>query len=247
MLKGIYKAASAMVPRLKQQEITANNIANASTPGFKKDSIFLKELDSATREIAPRKSDWQTPMIDQVYTDYGQGSFDRTNDMLNIAIEGNGFLVLEPPEGEGESMIYTRNGSLSVNEEGFLVNSEGLRVMGDGGPIDVGTRDVTISESGEISIEAGIVGQLQVVDFEDKSALVKVGNSGFTVDETVEPIPVEDASIRQGFLERANINVIKEMVGMIMALRHFEAGSRAIQSQEESLQVLLNQVGRTQM
>jgi flagellar basal-body rod protein FlgG len=247
MLKGIYKAASAMVPRLKQQEITANNIANASTPGYKKDSIFLKELDSAAREIAPRKSVWQTPMIDQVYTDYGQGSFDKTGDMLNVAIEGNGFFVLEPPEGEGEDMIYTRNGSFSINEEGYLVNTEGLRVMGDGGPIDVGTRDVTIAESGEISIEAGIVGRLQVVDFEDKSALIKVGNSGFTIDETVEPVPVEDASLRQGFLERANINVIKEMVGMIMALRHFEAGSRAIQSQEESLRVLLNQVGRTQM
>jgi len=247
MLRGIYKAASAMVPRLKQQEITANNIANASTPGYKKDSVFLKELDSATKAFIPRKSDWQTPMIDQIYTDYGQGSFDRTNDMLNVAIEGDGFFVLEPPEGEGEGMIYTRNGSFSVNDEGYLANSEGLRVMGDGGPIDVGSGEITISESGEVSIEAGTVGRLQVVDFADKSALVKVGNSGFTVDETVEPTAAENISIRQGFLERANINVIKEMVGMIMALRHFEAGSRAIQSQEESLEVLLNQVGRTQM
>ncbi len=247
MLKGIYKAASAMVPRLKQQEVTANNIANASTPGYKKDSVFFKELDTATRDIMLRESGWQTPMIDQVYTDYGQGSFDRTNDMLHVAIEGDGFFVLEPPEGEGEGLIYTRNGSFSVNEKGFLVNTEGLRVMGDGGPIDIGTGEVNITESGEISIEAGVVGRLRIVDFEDKSALVKVGHSGFTVDETVEPIPVENISIRQGFLERANINIIKEMVGMIMALRQFEAGSRAIQSQEESLRVLFSQVGRTQM
>lgn len=247
MLRGIYKAASAMIPRLKQQEITANNIANASTPGFKRDAVFLKELDEVARSMAPRKSKWQTPMIDQVYTDYGQGSFERTNDMLHLAIEGEGFFVLQPPEGEGEGMIYTRNGSFSVNEEGFLVSSEGLRVLGDGGPIEVGTGQVAVSESGEVSVEAGTVGRLQVVDFPEKEALVKVGNSGFTVDETVEAVAAENVSIRQGFLERANINVIKEMVGMIMALRHFEAGSRAIQSQEESLRVLLNQVGRTQM
>ena len=245
MLKGIYKAASAMIPRLKQQEITANNIANASTPGFKKDGVFLKELDAATRANLPRKSDWQTPMIDQIYTDYSQGSFDRTDDVLDLAIEGQGFFVLETPEGEGA--VYTRNGDFSVSDEGFLVTNEGLRVLGDGGPIEVGSGTVAVSETGEVSVEEGVVGRLQLVDFPDKSLLVKAGNSGFTVDDTVAPAPAAGASIRQGFLERSNINVIKEMVGMIVTLRYFEAGSKAIQAQDESLGVLFNQVGKTKI
>jgi len=209
--------------------------------------VFMHELDAATKAIMPRQSDWQTPMIDQVYTDYGQGSFERTDDLLNLAIEGPGFFVLEPPEGEAQGMIYTRNGAFSINEEGYLVNSDGLRVMGDGGPIEVGAGSVSIAETGEVSVDAGTVGQLQIVDFPDKSALVKVGNSGFTADENVETVPADGASVRQGFLEKSNINVIKEMVGMIIALRQFETGSRMIQSQDESLSTLLNEVAKTRM
>ncbi len=234
-----------MIPRMKQQEIRANNIANASTPGFKKDSVFLKELDAVQRSTMPTRSDWQTPMIDQVYTDYTQGSFSRTANSLDMAIEGNGFFVLESPEGEMQQ--YTRNGNFAVSTEGFLVNNEGLRVLGDGGPIEVGNGTVDISESGEVLVDGSAVGRVQIVDFPDKSALAKVGSSGFMVDESVESEPAAAFSIRQGYLEQANINVIKEMVGMIIALRHFESGAKALQSQDESLTTLFNQVGRTRL
>jgi len=243
MLKGLYKAASGMIPRIKQQEVTANNIANAATPGYKKDSLFLKQLNSVQKEMAPKRSEWQTPMIDQVYTDYTQGAFQRTDNVLDVAIEGQGFFVLESTEGE--SFQYTRNGNFSVNTEGYLVNNEGYRVMGEGGPIEVGSGTVDINESGEILVDGGSVGRLRVVEFPDKSAMVKIGSSGFVVDENVEEQFAQDFSVRQGFLEKANINVIKEMVGMIIALRNFEAGSKAIQSQDESLNALFNQVGRT--
>jgi len=245
MLKGIYKAASGMIPRMKQQEITANNIANAATPGFKKDSVFLKELNSAQKATLPRKSDWQTPMIDQIYTDYTQGAFEQTGNIYDMAIDGSGFFVLQSPEGD--SSQYTRNGSFAADIDGYLTNSEGLRVLGDGGPIEIGSGNLDINESGEVYVDGDLVGRLQVVNFPDKSAMVKVGSSGFVVDETVESEPADEYSIRQGFVESANINVIKEMVGMIIALRHFESGSKAIQSQDESLSTLFNQVGKTRL
>jgi flagellar basal-body rod protein FlgF len=243
MLKGIYKAASGMVPRLKMQEITANNIANASTPGFKKDSVFMKELDSATRSRLPRKSDWETPMLDQIYTDYSQGGFDRTDNIYDLALEGDGFFVVQSPQGDTRQ--YTRNGHFSADPEGFLVTDEGYRVLGDGGPIAVGSGEIEVTESGEVSVDGSAVGNLLVVDFDDKSALVKVGASGFTVDESVQPKPAERYTMRQGFLEHSNINVVKEMVGMIITMRAFEAGSKMIQSQDESLATLFTQVGRT--
>jgi flagellar basal-body rod protein FlgG len=245
MLKGIYKAASGMIPRMKQQEITANNIANAGTPGFKKDSVFLKELDTATKAVMPTRSDWQTPMIDQVYTDYSQGSFVRTGNIYDLAIDGQGFFALEGAEGEG--IQYSRNGNFAADTEGYLVNSDGLRVLGDGGPIEVGSGLIEINEAGEVMVDSALVGRLQVVDFPDKSTLVKVGSSGFWVDETVEAEPAGEYSVRQGFVEQANINVIKEMVGMIIALRNFESGAKAIKSQDESLNALFNLVGNTRM
>jgi flagellar basal-body rod protein FlgF len=245
MLKGIYRSASGMIPRVKQQEIRANNIANAATPGFKKDSVFLKELSAAERAFLPKQSDWQTPMIDQVYTDYTQGAFEQTNNTYDVAIDGDGFFVLESPDGSERQ--YTRNGNFAADTEGYLVNSEGMRVVGDGGPIEIGTGLVDINETGEVQVDGGSVGRLQVVDFPDKTALVKVGNSGFTVDESVQPEPAADYSVRQGFVEKANINVIKEMVGMIIALRQFESGQKSIQSQDESLNVLFNQVGKTRL
>jgi flagellar basal-body rod protein FlgG len=230
---------------MKQQEITANNIANASTPGFKKDSVFLKELNSATKAVVRTQSDWQTPMIDQVYTDYSQGAFARTGNVYDMAIDGNGFFVLEGSDGEG--IQYTRNGSFAAGIDGYLVNSEGMRVLGDGGPIDIGSGLVDINETGEVMVDGSLVGRLQVVDFSDKSTLVKIGSSGFQVDESVEPEPAVDYSIRQGYVEQANINVVKEMVGMIIALRNFESGAKAIQSQDESLNALFNLVGNTRM
>lgn len=242
MLKGIYKAASGMIPRIKQQEITANNIANASTPGFKKDSVFLKELDSATRATIPRKSDWETPMIDQVYTDFSQGSFEATSSALDMAIEGNGFFVLQSPEGDNR--VFSRNGNFAADSEGFLTNSDGYRVLGDGGPITVGGGAVAISESGDVSVNGESAGRLQVVDFSDKTALAKVGDASFSAPDGVEPEAASRYSIRQGFLERSNIDVIKEMVGMIVTLRTFEAGSKAIQMQDDSLNALFSQVGK---
>ncbi len=245
MIKGIYRAASGMIPRIRQQEVTANNIANASTPGYKKDGIFLKELDAATRELIPRKSDWETPMIDQVYTDFSQGSFEATSSALDVAIEGNGFFVLQNPEGGDQ--LYTRNGHFSISNEGFLVSDQGYRVLGDGGPIDVGGGTVTISESGETAVDESVVGRLQVVDFPDRAILSKIGDASFAAPAGTEAAPSAGYSLRQGYLERANINVVKEMVGMIMTLRNFETGSRAIQMQDDSLNALFNDVGKVRV
>ena len=244
MLKGIRSAASGMIPQLKKQEITANNIANAATPGFKKDATFLKELDSATKQMMPKKSDWESPMIDQIYTDYSQGTFNKTGDPLDVAIEGEGFFILESPDGA--SRQYTRNGSFSIDTEGFLVNSDGMRLVGDGGPIAAGGgSDLLINETGQVLVDSNPIGQLQVVDFPDKSAMTKVGDSSFAVPEEVEAVPSADYSVRQGYLEMANMNIVKEMVGMILTMRSFETASKMIQTQDDSLQTLFNQVGST--
>ena len=242
MIKGLYQSASAMLPRIKQQETIANNLANASSAGFKRDLVFTKELNRVQQQKGlPRHTDWQRPMIDQVYTSFTQGTLDKTENPYDIAIDGPGFFVFE---SEGGTKVLSRAGSLSVSPEGVLINSEGQPLMGDGGPINIGSGPVSISETGQVQVNNTMVGQIQVVDVEDKEGLQKAGSRGFVVPETVELLQAADFAVRQGYLESSNVDVIREMIDMIISFRNYEADAKAVQTQDDSLEKLINNVGR---
>lgn len=241
MIKGLYRSGSAMVPRLKQQETIANNLANVSTPGYKKDMLFTRELTRAQIRTMPRQSDWQTPMIDQVYTEYSQGTLDKTDNPLDLALEGDGFMVIETPEGDN---LLTRAGNFTVDDQGFIATTDGNRLLGSGGPINVGSGNVTVSESGQVEVANDIVGNIRVVEVEDKAQLEKVGRSEFMIPDGIEPIAAIKFAIRQGYLETSNVDIIKEMVEMIISYRNYEADAKALQTQDDSLEKLLNNVGR---
>jgi flagellar basal-body rod protein FlgG len=240
MIKGLYRSASAMMPRIKKQEVIANNLANASSPGFKKDVVFTKELSRAEKKLAPRRTDWQTPMIDQVYTSYDQGGFDKTGNPLDLAIEGEGFFVFETPGGE----VISRAGNLTISPEGFIVNMDGHRLLSEGGALNVGTGEVSISEAGQVEVNGEAVGSIRIVDVENRDILRKAGRTEFILPPGVEAIPVINFAIKQGYLESSNVNIINEMVEMITTYRNFEADSKSIQAQDESLEKLFNNVGR---
>lgn len=242
MIKGLYRSASAMLPRIKQQEVIANNLANVSTPGFKKDILFTQELTRAQMRNTAQQSDWQSPMIDQVYTTYQQGGLDTTGNDLDIALEGDGMFVFELPDGEN---IVSRAGNLIVSRDGFLTNPDGYRLLGDGGPISVGGGRVSISESGQVDIDGTVIANIRVVDFEDKSQLVKSGKNGFSIPDGIEPRAAVNFTIRQGFLELSNVDIIQEMVNMIVSFRNYEADAQAVKSQDDTLEKLFSNVGRT--
>lgn len=239
MIKGIYTSASAMVPRIKKQELTANNIANATTPGFKKDQIFIQELTKAEQKARPQKSDWQQPMIDQIYTSFAPGVFDRTGNPLNLAIDGDGFFQIELPDG---TRALTRNGAFSINPDGMLEIPGGALVMGEGGPIEVGSGEIEISATGIIQSDGAIVGQITPVTVTNLMLLEKIGNSLFIVPDDAEVIEVETSTIQQGYLETSNVDIVREMIEMIISFRNYEADSKAIQIQDQSLEHLFNRV-----
>jgi len=241
MIKGLYRSGSAMVPRIKQQETIANNLANVSTPGYKKDMLFTRELTRAQAKAIPRQSDWQTPMIDQVYTQFSQGTLDKTGNPLDIALEGDGFMMLETPEGEN---LLTRAGNFSVDSQGFLSTADGNRLIGEGGTINVGNGNVGISESGQIEVDNDVVGTIRVVEVEDKSQLLKIGRSAFMIPAGIEPVAAVNFAIRQGYLETSNVDIVKEMVEMIISYRNYEADAKSVQTQDQSLEKLINNVGR---
>lgn len=241
MIKGLYRSASAMLPHIKQQEVIANNLANASSPGFKRDMVFTRELSRVQARNAPRKSDWQTPMIDQVYTTYEQGSLDKTGNPLDLALEGDGFFILETEEGTN---VLSRAGSFMVSPNGYLVNPNGDRLLGEGGSINVGGGAISISESGQVEVDNAAVADIRIVSVEDKTVLRKIGNTEFLIPAGIEPIAAVEYTIRQGYLESSNVDTIREMVRMIASFRSYEADAQSVKVQDDSLEKLINNVGR---
>jgi flagellar basal-body rod protein FlgG len=241
MIKGLYRSASAMVPRIKMQEITANNLANASSAGFKRDMLFTRELSRAQAKHMPRRSDWETPMIDQVYTEYEPGTLEKTDNPLDLAIEGDGFFVVETESGDN---ALTRSGSFTVSPTGFLINADGHRLLSDGGPISVGNAAVSVAESGQIEVNGGAIGNLRIMTVPDRQVLKKIGDNEFITPDDIEPIAALNYAIRQGYLESSNVNAIKEMVNMIISFRNYEADAQSLKTQDETLEKLIDNVGR---
>lgn len=240
MIKGILSTASSMVPRERAQEVIANNIANSLTPGFKKDSIFLRLVQDEQSKISDTQPSWEVRMLDRVYTDYSQGALDQTGRELDVALDGDGFFVVETPDGEA----YTRNGNFSISPEGMLVTSEGLPVLTDAGPLYVDGTEITIGLNGEIVIDGQPVGVLRLVDFPQPYELNKIAGSLLIPADGASPDETSTAQVRQGYLEKSNVDVLREMVDMISSYRAFETSQRMIQIQDESLGKATNDLGR---
>lgn len=243
MIKGIYSSASGMVPSVRKQELHANNIANAKTTGFKKDVQFNRELNKAEAKTQIKRSDWQQPLVDQTYVDFSSGIFDKTDNPLDIAIEGDGFFVLMDDEG---NQFLTRAGMFEVSAEGLIQFPGGLILNGDGGPIDLGQGELSISQSGEVQVNGVTVNQIIPQTVSDSALLEKIGSSLFRVPEGVDLFASAQPIVRQGYLEAANLNIVQEMVDMIITYRTFEANSKALQSQDSSLDYLFGNVGGSQ-
>ncbi|MCB2201363.1 flagellar basal-body rod protein FlgF [bacterium] len=241
MLKGIRTSASGMIPRAKKQEMIANNIANVATPGYKKDRMFTKELSRAqlkqTQKIT--KSDWEKPMVDQLYTDYASGNFNNTGNPLDLAIDGDGFFQLQDAEG---NIYLTRSGNFSVDSEGYVSFPGGFRLIGEGGPVQIGRGQLSVGADGEVSVDGLVTDRIRAVDVADQSMLEKLGGSLFGVPQGQELLPALRAEIQQGYLEAANVDVVHEMVDMIITYREYEANARSLQSQDQSLDHLFRRV-----
>ncbi|MEE9554270.1 MAG: flagellar basal-body rod protein FlgF [candidate division Zixibacteria bacterium] len=239
MIKGIYDSASGMLPRILKQEIYANNMANVNTPGFKKDDIFLEVLTDAVNGSSDRP--WQTRMVDGIYVDFTQGSHQRTNIDTNLALEGDGFFVVNTDQGTR----YTRNGNFSVSPDGILIDGKGNPVQSDSGPMNVLGDQIVIGSDGIVSVDGSTLGTIKVVDFDRPYALKKIEGTYFVPgDDAAVEKPAEEFRIRQGYLEKSNVNIVEVMVDMLSSFRAYEAGQKAIQTQDKTLEKAVNDLGR---
>jgi flagellar basal-body rod protein FlgF len=245
VIKSLYTTESAMAPMLARMEIIANNLANINTTGYKKDNVFIRALDDATTQAAAGTASDQILM--QEYTDFSEGSLRPTNNPLDVAVQGRGFLVVDTPYG----VRFTRNGNLQLSLDGTLVTSAGYPVEGRNGRIqfpDVQRLQagmIKISETGEVMADKQSLGHLRVVDFADYTALNKDQGSLFYPDENAVLVegPGRETVVRQGYLEDSNVEGMSEMISMIEVSRSFEAEQKALQSQDATL-AQTNEVGK---
>jgi flagellar basal-body rod protein FlgG len=239
MIKGIYTSASAMRAGIARQDITANNLANANTTGFKRDRLFVKELVQAADDPS-RQS-----LLDSVdaarFIEFTPGPLEPTGGETDVALQGKGFFELAGEDGP----IYTRNGRFLRDEEGSLIDALGRKVQGEGGEISLPQGVVNIANTGEISVNGAIIDKLKVVDFESPQLLSKAAGAGFSdPQDQAGQIAVDNAVVRQGFLEGSNVETMKEMVEMISTARNYDINARLLTTQDQSLQKTVNDIGR---
>ncbi|MEE9169312.1 MAG: flagellar basal-body rod protein FlgF [bacterium] len=242
MIKGIYTSAVGMQSRILEEDITANNLANVNTTGFKKDAVhFKKVLDGSLVILGQNGGEQGLADSQQVRINFAQGELKPTGNSLNAALDGRGFFVVLTEDGEA----YTRNGNFMLDSEGGLVTSEGFKVLGRSGPIELFPGAVEIRESGEIYQNNTLVDEFRLVDFSDSAMLEKQGAGLFVSTENrPDTMEAEGTIVRQGYLEESNVNAISEMVRLIMISKAFQAGQKAIQAQDRTLDRAVNSVGR---
>jgi len=235
MYKGIYIALSGALLKQKHMDIFAQNIANASTPGYKKQRISFKDyLIPVENRLDPTKEGRIMTEISKINTDFSSGSLITTGNPLDLAINGEGFFVLEGDR-------YTRNGNFKISSDGYLATQDGIKVLGEGGPIAVQGGKIDISTDGEVFVDDISVGVIRIVDFDNKEKLKKQDGGVFVSEEPGHEV---NAEIIQGYLEASNVEVIREMVQMITSLREFEAYQKMIHAFDEATAKTVNEMGK---
>jgi len=240
LIRGIYIAASGMLAESVRQDIIANNLANATTTGFKRSDVVVEQfgemlLSNLGEPGTPPVGSLSTgSQVNGVRVVDGQGKLRATDNPLDLALAGNGHFAIATPEG----VRYTRDGSFALDAAGRLVTKDGSAVLGEGGPITLGPGEVKIAADGAVTQGGQTKGRLRITVLAPDS-IRKEGDSH--VNGT--PQGGADVQVRQGFLEASTVNVVGEMVELIRVMRSFEANQRAARAHDEALQQSVTRVG----
>jgi flagellar basal-body rod protein FlgF len=256
MVRGLYTAYTGMINQQKRLDTVTNNLANASTTGFKREGLTSKSFDQM---LTVKLNDLSVPYLNEGigkmslgvkigenYTDYSQGSFKETGNTYDLALAGKGFFTISYTDKKGNtSEKYTRDGEFTMDSEGYLRTLEGDYVQGEGGNImiPVETSEVSIRDNGDIYADGEYVDSLRIVDFEDYNNIEKFGENLYNVVDGATETE-STAAVKQGYLEMSNINVVKEMVEMITISRAYESNQKLIQTEDDMLDKSVNQVGK---
>jgi flagellar basal-body rod protein FlgF len=210
-----------------QIDVTANNLANMSTPGFKSQNVLFLDYVTQPKDAQPvnQAYDFAT------YRDLSMGNLSQTHNQLDMAIDGEGYFAVQTPQG----IRYTRDGAFSLNTQSQLVDKSGNPVIGEtGNPLVIQpqAKTITVSVDGSISSDQGEVGRLKLVNFENQQRLKNIGNNLYESGDMPEQ-PLANRRVEQGIIEGSNVNAIAEMNRMMELMRMFQASQSMLQQDHE--------------
>ena len=224
----------------RQMDVVANNVANINTTGFKADrSLFQEYLMPVAHEDNFVGGDRRLSFVQDraTFHDFASGPSEQTKNPLDVAIAGTGFLVVQTPAGER----YTRDGALQINNQGQLVTAGGNPVLGNSGPIVFQPTDkqVSVASDGNVTVLEGtsridsVRGKLRVVSFAQAQNLQKEGSNLYSAGQGNAAQPNTTSKLRQGFVEKSNVNSVLEMSRMIEVTRTYTQISNLLQQQSD--------------
>jgi flagellar basal-body rod protein FlgF len=269
-VKGVYTALSGAMAQSQKLDTIANNIANVNTPAFKKDQLVFQEYLTSFEKDPPVMQVPKIPgSIDSFYhmngadqsfvdlkgsfTDFTQGGLKHSGNPLDVAIDGEGFFEVATPQG----VKFTRSGNFNIDGSGQLVTKQGFPVLRNAeAGVDPAERVIRlipggarpmIADNGDVIQNDEVVAKLAVVTIPQKDSLQKTGDSlySFKANSTPEVQSSLSPSLKQGYLEMSNVNVVKEMTDMIQTHRIFESTQKAIGAYDQMTDKLVNIVGKT--
>ncbi|HPV01674.1 MAG TPA: flagellar hook-basal body protein [Clostridiales bacterium] len=256
MVRGLYTSGWSMLALQKRMDVITNNMANASTYGFKRDITVMESFpDLMTKIVRDQDSLSKRPRnigtmelgsdISEVYTNFSQGQLSKTDNELDMAIKDSDsafFTVAARDAGGNVAVFFTRDGSFSRNSDNVLVTSDGYYVLGENGPVILRDGPFTVDENGYIMQDGEIIDRLLITEFTDTTVLRKYGNNLLQAGEDARTRAFS-GTIQQGCVELSNVNIVREMVDMITVMRAYEASSRVLQAIDSTLDKAVNQIG----
>jgi flagellar basal-body rod protein FlgG len=240
MIKGIQSSKAAMIAQTARQDITANNLANVHTTGFKRDRLFQTDLITAESGME-KDGELGLRSLQKTQTDFAEGGMNPTSGPLDVALQGEGFFAVS----DGQNTYYTRNGHFQLSAEGKLITAQGYAVQGDGGEILLPPGNVVIGTGGEIAVDGRSIGKLKVVAVEEPDTLAKVDSAMFmSPSGGAQEKEATGTTVHQGFLETSNVDAMREMVEMISIMRNYQISAKSLQAEDETLQKTVTDIGR---
>ena len=234
-----YVGLTKQMGLLRELNSVANNIANMNTNGFRREGAVFAEHIAALQNDEPSLS---MSTLSRHYIDMSAGEFTITDSPLDVAIDGDGFFLLETPAGER----LTRDGAFSLNAERELINSQNYRVLDEsGGAITVpqSAKNITVSEDGSVFADGQPVAKLGVV-IADPAGLVRVGANMFEAQSGYET--AENPQVRQGVVEGSNVNAIEEMARLIEVQRAYQSSKNFTDDENERITRTIRTLGQSQ-
>lgn len=225
---GIASAASALRYWERRQEVASNNLANVNTDGFKAERVFARLVAG------------QSP-VPQTANDLREGSITSTGNPLDVALRGEGnFFVVGTPNGER----WSRGGSWGISAEGFLVDADGNKALGEHGPIQAKGKDISIDRTGMVTVDGKKVDRLRVEAAPPGATLMHEAGTHFIPDANKTSIVADQRDIRQGALEGSNVNTISSLVDLISISRNFADAQKALTTLDNVRATISNDLGK---